>query len=67
MKTANELAKVIANLQSDWLKQRRSQWKLIDFFLKQFELCNNRESVLSYNTENGFRNISQAFLFITRK
>ena len=28
MKTANELAKVIANVRSDWLKQRRSQSNL---------------------------------------
>ena len=48
MKTANELAKVIANVQSDWLKQRRSQSKL-----KPFDLCNNCESVVSYNIENG--------------
>ena len=32
MKTANDLAKVIYSVQSDWLKQRRSQSKLTDFF-----------------------------------
>ena len=32
MKTANELAKVIANVKSDWLKQRRSQSKLTNVF-----------------------------------
>ena len=32
MKTANELAKVIANVRSDWLKQRRSQSNLTNVF-----------------------------------
>ena len=32
MKTANDLTKVIDRVQSDWLKQRRSQSKLRDFF-----------------------------------
>ena len=32
MNTANKLAKVIDCLQSDWIKQRRSQSKLTDFF-----------------------------------
>ena len=32
MKTAHDLAKVIYSVQSDWLKQRRSQSKLTDFF-----------------------------------
>ena len=62
-KTANELAKVIANVKSDWLKQRRSQSKLTTF-LKPFELCNNCESVVSYNIENGsLQDISQALSF----
>ena len=38
MKTANDLAKVIDSVQSDWLKQRRSQSKFTDFF--KFELAN---------------------------
>ena len=32
IKTAKDLAKVIDCVQSDWLKQRRSQSKLTDFF-----------------------------------
>ena len=32
-KTANDLAKVIANVQIDQFKQRRSQSKLKDFFI----------------------------------
>ena len=42
MKTANDLAKVIDSVQSDWLKQRGSQSKLTDSrtFSKPFELAN---------------------------
>ena len=62
-KTANELAKVIANVQSDWLKQRRSQSKLTNVFKTVWTL-NNCESVVSYNIENGsLQDISQALSF----
>ena len=62
MNTGNELAKAIANVQSDWLKKGEAS-RSSQTFLKPFELCDNCESVVSYSTENGSsRHFTSPFL-----